>query len=65
MTEVVEVYRRTDDLWEWRRLADNGQVVATSGGQGYTRHAEVILAASRENPGMEIREVEGLPPFGV
>lgn len=31
------VYRRTDGLYGWRIVADNGQIVATDGTQGYER----------------------------
>lgn len=30
-----EVYERADGKWGWRLKADNGQVVATDGNQGY------------------------------
>ena len=30
-----EVYERADGKWGWRVKADNGQVVATDGNQGY------------------------------
>lgn len=33
----LQVYRRTDKLFDWRILAGNGEIVATSGGQGYER----------------------------
>lgn len=56
--DIIEVYERTDGLWEWRRKASNGQVVATSGGQGYTSRFDVKLAAVRENDGLEVLEVE-------
>lgn len=55
--DIVEVYVRTDGLWEWRRKASNGQIVATSGGQGYTTRFDVKLAAVRANDGLEVREV--------
>lgn len=31
------VYTRADGKWDWRLVAGNGQIVATSGGQGYER----------------------------
>ena len=55
--DTVEVYMRTDGLWDWRRKAANGQVVATSGGQGYTTRHDVKLAAVRENAGVQVLEV--------
>ncbi len=39
---VVEFYRRKDRLWEWRIVAPNGNIVATSGDQGYTRKSGVV-----------------------
>lgn len=33
----IEVYqRRSDGLFDWRSLANNGQITGTSGGQGYS-----------------------------
>ena len=33
----AQVYERPDGKWDWRLLAANGKIVATSGGQGYER----------------------------
>ena len=55
--DLVEVFQRVDGLWEWRRKSPNGQVVAVSGGQGYTTRFDVKLAAVRENEGLEVLEV--------
>ena len=38
----VEVYKRQDGLWDWRLNAANGQIVATSGGQGYTERNDAL-----------------------
>jgi uncharacterized protein YegP (UPF0339 family) len=35
----IQFYKRKDGLWEWRSIASNGQITATSGSQGYTRRA--------------------------
>lgn len=33
----IEVYKRNSDgLFDWRTLAFNGQIIGTSGGQGYS-----------------------------
>ncbi len=33
----IEVYERhSDGLFDWRILSNNGQIVGTSGGQGYS-----------------------------
>jgi uncharacterized protein YegP (UPF0339 family) len=50
----AEVYRRNDGLWEWRRIAENGAIVATSGGQGYTERNDAFEAAERENEGLTV-----------
>lgn len=48
-TDVVQVYRRADGLWAWRRLAPNNRVIATDGGQGYEHKTEAIEMADRSN----------------
>ena len=32
---IPEVYRRADGKWDWRVKSPNGEIVATSGGQGF------------------------------
>lgn len=44
MTGRLEVYRREDDLWDWRLKAGNGEIVATSGGQGFTERGDAVEA---------------------
>lgn len=34
------VYKRADGKWAWNLKADNGQIVATDGGQGYNNEAD-------------------------
>lgn len=34
------VYERKDGTWGWRLRADNGNIIATDGGQGYENEAE-------------------------
>lgn len=36
----LHVYQRTDHNWAWRLVADNGDIIATDGGQGYEHEAE-------------------------
>jgi hypothetical protein len=36
----VQVFRRVDGKWDWRAVAGNGRIVATSGGQGYRKPFE-------------------------
>jgi uncharacterized protein YegP (UPF0339 family) len=43
----AEVYKREDGLWDWRVVADNGNIVATSGGQGYTERNDAREAFER------------------
>lgn len=54
----VQVYLREDGKYDWRRVAlVNGQTVATSGGQGFEKHSAVLESASRENPGVRVRDL--------
>jgi uncharacterized protein YegP (UPF0339 family) len=52
----AEVYRRSDGLWDWRVQAANNQVVATSGGQGFTERNDAEEAVWRLFGDVEIRE---------
>jgi len=52
--ERVEVFPRDDGRWAWRRVAENGQVIATDGGQGYEREAEAVRMAAEVNPGLPV-----------
>lgn len=44
-----ELYRREGDeiLWDWRIRAENHEIVATSGGQGYVDKANAIAMCRR------------------
>jgi uncharacterized protein YegP (UPF0339 family) len=45
---TAEIYRRADGLWDWRLVNDeNGQTVATSGGQGFTERNDAREAIDR------------------
>ncbi|KHL05133.1 DUF1508 domain-containing protein [Sinomonas humi] len=35
----LNVYQRPDHNWGWRLISDNGNVIATDGGQGYEHEA--------------------------
>jgi uncharacterized protein YegP (UPF0339 family) len=35
-----EFYQRLDGKWEWRIKSSNGNIIATSGGQGYNRRVD-------------------------
>jgi uncharacterized protein YegP (UPF0339 family) len=43
----IVIYRRSDDLWDWRLVAANGETVSTSGGQGFTERNDAIEAVGR------------------
>jgi Uncharacterized conserved protein len=44
--EIV-VYKREDGLWDWRMKAGNGEIIATSGGQGFTERNDATEAVER------------------
>ena len=43
----VEIYKRADGLWDWRLKAGNGEIIASSGGQGYTERNDALEAVYR------------------
>jgi uncharacterized protein YegP (UPF0339 family) len=47
---VTEVYRREDGKFDWRARHKNGNIVATSGGQGYDDPRECVNMACRYAP---------------
>ncbi len=42
-----EVYKREDGLFDWRMIAPNGEIVSTSGGQGYTERNDAQEAIDK------------------
>lgn len=42
-----EIYQRDDGRWEFRVVARNGQTVATSHRQGYSRRADCVRSLQR------------------
>jgi uncharacterized protein YegP (UPF0339 family) len=53
-----EVYGRTDGTWDWRvRAVGNHEIVATSGGQGFTERNDALDAALDEFPDVGFAEV--------
>ena len=54
--EKAEVYRREDALWDWRVRAANGEIVATSGGQGFSERNDAREAGEREYPDVEFED---------
>lgn len=41
------LYQRPDCRWAWRLKPDNGQIIATDGGQGYENEADARRMADR------------------
>jgi len=41
------LYVRADGKWAWQLTGDNGQVIATDGGQGYENEADARRMADR------------------
>ena len=51
----VEVYRREDGRFGWRRRdGRNAKIVSTDGGQGYENEAECRVQAAKRNPDVEV-----------
>lgn len=46
MSKAV-VYQRTDKKWGWRLRTDNGDIIATDGGQGYENEADAKTMRDR------------------
>lgn len=53
----VELVKRTDNDWGWRRRAANGQVIATSG-EGYRNKADALDMVARQYPDIPILVIE-------
>ncbi len=43
----LHCFRRSDSKWAWRLTADNGQVVAVDGGQGYDNYLDCQTMADK------------------
>lgn len=58
-SRYLVVYRRSDGLFDWRLVADNGEIVASSL-QGFTEQNDAVEAANREfaDVPVEIEEQE-------
>lgn len=41
------VYQRPDKKWGWRLKSDNGNIIATDGGQGYENEADCKAMADK------------------
>lgn len=41
------LYQRADCKWAWRLVADNGQVIAVDGSQGYENEGDARKMADR------------------
>lgn len=53
----VEIYRDEKGEHRWRRRAENGQVIATSG-EGYVRHIDALEIVERQYPDIPILEID-------
>jgi uncharacterized protein YegP (UPF0339 family) len=43
----LHCYKRVDGKWAWRLTADNNQIVATDGTQGYNNYGDCQAMADR------------------
>lgn len=59
MSDRIEVYTRIDGKYDWHRISENGQVVSTSGNQGYESKHQATVMAGELNPGVEVTVTEG------
>lgn len=41
------LFKRSDGKWAWNLKADNGEIIATDGGQGYDNEADARNMADR------------------
>lgn len=58
--DTVEWFQRVDRRWDWHRLdAFNGQIIATSGGQGYEDEGECKRMARRVNGRLRVKYRRG------
>jgi uncharacterized protein YegP (UPF0339 family) len=53
------VFQRIDRNWGWELKADNGQIIATDGSQGYENEADAKAMADRITGG-EFRDAKKL-----
>jgi len=44
---TLHCYKRTDDKWGWRLTADNNEIVAVDGSQGYESYADCQVMADK------------------
>lgn len=55
MTDTVEIYKDDAGEYRWRRVSENGRIVATSG-EGYVDHYGAADAAARENADADVSD---------
>ena len=53
------VYQRQDKKWAWRLQADNNEIIATDGNQGYENELDARSMADRITSG-EFKDAEKL-----
>lgn len=53
---TYQVYKDRRGQWRWRLRADNGKIIATSGGDGYKNLQDCMdmVGVLRSNPNTEI-----------
>jgi uncharacterized protein YegP (UPF0339 family) len=52
----IELFRDDNKEWRWRRVAENGKILAS--GEGYSRKIDALHVVHMDYPGMEVREVK-------
>lgn len=64
----IEVYRRVDGRFEWRKIATNGRLTNGSERQGFTRREDAMAQAILNNPSVKrlcLVRYDGLRPTRV
>jgi uncharacterized protein YegP (UPF0339 family) len=56
----IELFKDGNKEWRWRRVAENGQILAS--GEGYKRKIDALHVVQMDYPGMEIAEVKVKTP---
>lgn len=51
----VEMYEDAAGGWRWRKIGANHSDVVSDSGQSYTRSNDVLSAARREHPNLDLR----------
>lgn len=54
---AVEVFQGENGEWYWRAKGGNGEIVANSAPESYTRHEDALTAVNATFPGVEAQSV--------